>query len=42
MGNKVTEDIKVDDIIWWDVTKIKDGYEGDHVVHQDWIEMVER
>ena len=42
VGNKVTEDIKVDDIIWWDVTKIKDGYEGDHVVHQDWIEMVER
>jgi co-chaperonin GroES (HSP10) len=42
VGNKITEDIQVDDIIWWDVSKIKDGYGGNHLVHQDWIEMVER
>jgi co-chaperonin GroES (HSP10) len=42
VGNKLTEDIKVGDIIWWDVGKIKDGYNGDHVIHQDWVEMVER
>ena len=42
VGDKLTEDIKVDDTIWWDVSKIKDGYKGDHIVHQDWVEMVER
>lgn len=42
VGNKLTEDIQVGDIIWWDVSKIKDGYKGDHIVHQDWVEMVER
>jgi len=42
LGNKITEDIQVGDIIWWDVSKIKDGFHGNHVVHQDWIEMVER
>jgi co-chaperonin GroES (HSP10) len=42
IGNKLTEDIKVDDIIWWDVSKIKDGYKGDHIVHQDWVAFVER
>lgn len=42
IGNKITEDIQVGDIIWWDVSKIKDGFQGNHVVHQDWVEMVER
>lgn len=42
IGNKLTEDVQVDDIIWWDVSKIKDGYQGNHMVHQDWVEMVER
>ena len=42
VGNKLTEDIKVGDTIWWDVGKIKDGYKDSHVVHQDWVEMVER
>lgn len=42
VGDKLTEDIKVGDVIWWDVSKIKDGYAGNHVVHQDWVEMVER
>ena len=42
IGNKLTEDIQVGDTIWWDVSKIKDGYKGDHIVHQDWVEMVER
>lgn len=42
IGNKLTEDIQVGDTIWWDVSKIKDGYAGAHVVHQDWVEFVER
>ncbi len=42
VGNKLTEDIKVGDVILWDVTKIKDGHAGNHIVHQDWVEMVER
>jgi co-chaperonin GroES (HSP10) len=42
VGNKITEDIKVGDTIWWDISKLKDGYGGNHVVHQDWIDMVER
>ena len=42
IGNKLTEDIQVGDVIWWDVSKIKDGYGGNHVIHQDWVEMVER
>jgi len=42
VGNKLTEDIKVGDVILWDVTKIKDGHGGNHIVHQDWVEMVER
>ena len=42
VGNRVTEDIKAGDVIWWDVTKIKDGFQGNHLVHQDWVEMVER
>ena len=42
IGNKLTEDIQVGDKIWWDVSKIKDGYQGNHVIHQDWVEMVER
>jgi co-chaperonin GroES (HSP10) len=42
VGGRLTEDIKVGDVIWWDVSKIKDGYGGNHVVHQDWVEMVER
>lgn len=42
VGDKLTEDVKVGDKIWWDVSKIKDGYQGNHLVHQDWVEMVER
>ena len=42
VGDKLTEDIKTGDIILWDVSKIKDGYNGDHIVHQDWIEAVIR
>ena len=42
IGNKLTEDIKVGDKIWWDISKIKDGYGGNHLVNQDWVEMVER
>ena len=42
VGNKLTEDIQVDDVIWWDVSKIKDKYHGNHVVHQDWVSFVER
>ena len=42
IGNKLTEHIQVGDTIWWDVGKIKDAYAGSHVVHQDWIEFVER
>jgi len=42
VGNKLTEDIQVGDIILWDISKIKDGYGGNHLVHQDWIEAVER
>jgi co-chaperonin GroES (HSP10) len=42
VGNKLTEDIQVGDVIWWDVTKIKDGFQGNHLVHQDWVELVER
>jgi co-chaperonin GroES (HSP10) len=42
IGNKLTEDIQVGDVIWWDVSKIKDGYAGNHVVHQDWVSFVER
>jgi co-chaperonin GroES (HSP10) len=42
VGNKITEDIKVGDTILWDLSKIKDGYNGDHIVHQDWIEAVIR
>lgn len=42
VGNKLTEDIQIDDIVWWDVTKIKDGHNGLHVIHQDWVSFVER
>ena len=42
IGNKLTEDIKVGDTIWWDISKLKDGYQGSHLVNQDWVEMVER
>lgn len=42
VGNKLTEDIQVDDVVWWDVTKIKDGHNGLHVIHQDWVSFVER
>lgn len=42
VGNKLTEDIQVGDVIWWDVSKIKDSFDSSHVVHQDWVEMVER
>ena len=42
VGNKLTEDIQVGDVIWWDVSKIKDGFRGNHLVHQDWVVMVER
>ena len=42
VGNKLTEDIQVGDVILWDVSKIKDGFNGNHLVHQDWVEMVER
>jgi len=42
IGDKLTEDIKVGDTIWWDVSKIKDGYQGNHLVKQDWVEFVER
>lgn len=42
VGNKLTEDIQVGDVILWDISKIKDGYGGNHLVHQDWIEAVER
>jgi co-chaperonin GroES (HSP10) len=42
VGNKLTEDIQVGDVILWDISKIKDGYGGSHLVHQDWIEAVER
>ena len=42
VGDKLTEDIQVNDIIWWDVSKIKDGHNGLHVVHQDWVSFVER
>lgn len=42
VGNKLTEDIQVGDVVWWDVSKLKDGYAGNHVVHQDWVEFVER
>lgn len=41
-GNKLTEDIKVGDVIYWDISKLKDGFHGHHFVHQDWIEAVER
>jgi co-chaperonin GroES (HSP10) len=42
VGDKLTEDVQIGDTIWWDVSKLKDGYGGSHVVHQDWIEFVER
>jgi co-chaperonin GroES (HSP10) len=42
VGNKLTEDVKVGDTIWWDISKLKDGYGGNHMVHQDWVELVER
>lgn len=42
VGNQLTEDIQVGDVIWWDVSKLKDGFQGSHLVHQDWVEMVER
>ena len=42
VGNKLTEDIQVGDVIWWDVSKIKDGHNGLHIVHQDWVEFLER
>jgi co-chaperonin GroES (HSP10) len=42
IGDKLTEDIQVGDTIWWDVSKIKDGYQGNHLVKQDWVEFVER
>lgn len=42
VGNKLTEDIKVGDVILWDISKIKDGYGGNHLIHQDWVEAVER
>ena len=42
VGNKLTEDIQVGDVIFWDLSKIKDGFQGNHLVHQDWVEAVER
>ena len=42
VGDKLTEDIQIGDTIWWDVSKIKDGYQGDHLVNQDWVEFVVR
>jgi hypothetical protein len=42
VGNKLTEDIQVGDVILWDLSKIKDGFQGNHLVHQDWVEAVER
>lgn len=42
IGNKLSEDIQVGDVIWWDVSKIKDGFQGNHLVHQDWVEFVVR
>ena len=38
IGDKLTEDIKVGDEILWDVTQLKDGYGGNHLVHQDWVQ----
>ena len=38
IGNKLTEDIKVGDEILWDATQLKDGYSGNHLVHQDWVQ----
>ena len=42
VGDKLTEDVQVGDTIWWDISKLKDGYQGSHLVNQDWVEMVER
>jgi co-chaperonin GroES (HSP10) len=42
VGDKLTEDIQIGDTIWWDVSKIKDGYQGNHLVNQDWVEFVVR
>jgi co-chaperonin GroES (HSP10) len=42
VGNKLTEDIQVGDVIWWDVSNLKDKYQGNHVIHQDWVAFVER
>lgn len=42
IGNKLTEDIQVGDKIIWDVGKLKDGFQGHHLVHQDWIVATER
>jgi ribonucleotide monophosphatase NagD (HAD superfamily) len=38
IGDKLTEDIKVGDEILWDVSQLKGGYGGNHLVHQDWVQ----
>jgi len=43
VGNKVTEDVKVGDLVMWDISKIRgQGYGKNNIVHQDWIALVER
>jgi len=39
----LTEDIKVGDKVLWDLTKNAGrGYDGKDMVHQDWVELVDR
>ena len=43
IGGILTEDVRVGDRVLWDRTQNKgQGYDGNDMVHQDWIALVER
>ena len=43
IGDTLTEDVRVGDLVYWDRTQNKgQGYGGKDMVHQDWIALVDR
>ena len=43
VGESITEDILVGDLVYWDRTQNKgQGYGGKDGVHEDWISLVDR
>jgi co-chaperonin GroES (HSP10) len=43
VGDALTEDIKAGDTVYWDSKEFKgDEFDGMHLVHQDWVALVDR